>query len=146
MGQQLGIPSDKQKLDAGTRLIHKFSQPAPKNHKADRYTKHNASEDWRDFCEYNRQDAVAEREIDLLLSRYPMSKREWELWFIDQRINDRGLPIGKEIVDSALGVYHAEKRHLTGLLRQQTGIDNPNSRDQLLEWFQKQIDDLGLFS
>ena len=143
VGAQLGLPQDKQKLDAGTRLIHKFSQPAPKNHKADRYTKTNAPEEWRELCEYNRQDTVSEREVDLLLSRYPMSEREWELWSIDQRINGRGLPIEKEIVDSALSIYHAEKRHLTALLRQHTGVDNPNSRDQLLEWFQKRGLEIG---
>ncbi len=138
VGQQLGIPQDKQKLDTRVRLIPKFSQPAPKNHKADRYTKHNAPEDWREFCEYNRQDTVAEREVDLLLSRYPMPEREWELWFVDQRINDRGLPIGREVVDKAVSLFHEEKRYLTHLLKKHTGCENPNSRDQLLHWFRSQ--------
>ena len=136
VGKQLGLPADKQKLARGLRLLHKFRKPAPKNHLVEYYNKENAPEDWAEFCEYNRMDVVAEREIEMLLSRYPVPDREWELWFIDQRINDRGLPIDRELVDAAIKVYHAEKRHLAQQLRELTGLENPNSVQQLHSWFQ----------
>ncbi len=135
VGKQLGLPADKQKLARGSRLLHKFCKPAPKNHLVDWYNKDNAPEDWAEFCEYNRMDVVAEREIEMLLSRYPVPEREWELWFIDQRINDRGLPIDRELVEAAIKVYHAEKRHLAKLLKNLTGLENPNSVQQLGSWF-----------
>ena len=134
VGKQMGLPQDKQKLAAGGRLIDKFCSPAPRNHIADRYTKENAPEDWDRFCEYNSQDVITERELGMLLARYPIPQQELELWFMDQRINDRGLPIDRELVDAALEIYHAEKRHLTAELKKITGLQNPNSRDQLLNW------------
>ena len=134
VGKQLGIPEDKQKLARGRYLINKFCSPAPRNHLTDRYTIENAPDDWFEFKEYNIQDVVAEREIGMLLDRYPMPQSEWDLWFVDQRINDRGLPVDRELVEAALEVYHDEKRHLTQLLKERTGLANPNSRDQMLAW------------
>ena len=134
MGSQLGLPQDQRKLTDGTRLIHKFCSPAPRNHTVRRYTKENAPEDWERFKEYNRQDVVAEREIAMLLARYPMPESEWELYHLDQRINDRGLPVNREIVTQALKVYHAEQKHLGEKLRALTGLANPKSQPQMLSW------------
>lgn len=136
VGKQIGLPQDKQKLAAGGRLIQKFCSPAPRNHTVDRYTKENAPDDWADFCDYNTQDVVTERELRMLLDRYPIPEQELELWFIDQHINDRGLPVDRELVDAALEIYHAEKRHLTAELKKATGLANPNSVPQLMGWFQ----------
>ena len=141
IGEQMGLPQDKKKLKEGHRLVLKFSGPAPRNHKVDRYTKENAPEDWGKFCEYNRQDTVAEREIFTLLQRYPMLPEEWKTYAIDQHINDRGLPIDLGLVDKALHVYRTEKIHLTQELRKLTDLENPNSRDQLLGW----LKDCGVF-
>lgn len=134
VGQQLGIPEDKQKLTRGRYLINKFCSPAPKNHKVRRYTKENSPEDWEEFKAYNIQDVVAERENGMLLDRYPMPQSEWDLWFMDQRVNDRGLPVDRELVEAALEVYHDERRHLTRILKERTGLQNPNSRDQMLRY------------
>ncbi len=134
IGQQMGLPQDKQKLHEGTQLIHKFCSPAPRNHKVKRYTKHNAPEDWARFREYNIQDVVAEREIEMLLARYPMPQSEWDLWFLDQRVNDRGLPVDRELVEKAVDLYHDEKRHLIAELKRLTALSNPNSGPQLLRW------------
>lgn len=136
VGKQMGLPQDKQKLSRGGRLIDKFCSPAPRNHIESRYTKENAPDDWQDFCDYNTQDVVTERELRMLLDRYPMPEQELELWFADQRINDRGLPVDRELVDAALEIYHAEKRHLTAELKTLTGLANPNSVPQLMAWFQ----------
>lgn len=134
VGHQLGLPLDKQKLAHGRQLIHKFCKPAPRNHKADRYTKQNAPDDWRDFCGYNAQDTVAEREIFLLLQPYAMLPEEWQAWRIDQAINDRGLPVDLHLVKQAQHVFHAEKRHLMNVLRERTGMKNPNSGPQFHAW------------
>lgn len=137
VGQQLGLPEDKQKLSDGRRLIHKFCKPAPKNHTIRRYTKENSPDDWQKFKTYNIQDVVSEREIGLLLGRYPMPQSEWEMWFIDQRVNDRGLPIDKEIVEAGVEIFHAEKRHLAHQLKELTELANPNSGPQLLGWLSR---------
>lgn len=134
VGAALGLAQDKRKLDEGNKLVHKFCSPAPRNHKIRRYTRENAPEDWGRFLDYNCQDVVAEREISMLLARYPMPEEEWNLWHIDQRINDRGLPIDKEVVNQSIQVFHAERKHLTEELRKLTGLPNPGSVSQLLSW------------
>lgn len=139
IGKQLGLPEDKQKLRKGKSLIEKFCKPAPKNHKIRRYTKENRPNEWQEFKEYNVRDVITEREISRLLERYPMPQSEWELWFIDQRINDRGIPIDRELVEAGLRIFEEEKRELTKELKRMTGLDNPNSRDQMLNW----VRDLG---
>lgn len=45
---------------------------------------------------YNMADVAAEREIYRRIPR--MSKREREIWLVDQRMNDRGLPVDKELL------------------------------------------------
>ena len=134
VGQQMGLPQDKQKLHEGGRLIQKFCKPAPKNHKVKRYTKENSPEDWAKFREYNIQDVVAERELGMLMARYPMPESEWDLYFMDQRVNDRGLPVDREIVEAGVEIYHDEKRHLTAELKRLTALGNPNSGPQMLAW------------
>ncbi|HHB13206.1 MAG TPA: hypothetical protein ENK62_08410 [Chromatiales bacterium] len=63
VGAQIGLPQDKRKIAEGRRLIHRFCKPAPRNHKARRYTHETHPEEWARFREYCRQDVVAEREI-----------------------------------------------------------------------------------
>ena len=134
IGEQIPIPRDKQKLKEGKRLLHKFSKPAPRNHKVNRYTPENAPEDWEKFKAYCVQDTEAEMEVDLFCQRYPLPESEQRVWELDQRINDRGLPVDRQLVDAALKVYHDEKQHLTKQLKDLTKLENPNSVQQLLGW------------
>lgn len=134
VGEQIPIPQDKQKLKEGKRLLLKFAKPAPKNHNADRYTPENAPEDWKQFKAYCARDTGAEMEIGLFCNRYPLPESEQKVWELDQRINDRGLPVDRQLVDAALAVYHDEKTHLHGKLKDLTELENPNSVPQLKGW------------
>ena len=136
IGEQIPIPQDKQKLKEGKALMHKFSKPAPRNHKVDRYTPENAPEAYERYKVYCIQDTEAEMEVDLFCQRYPLPESEQRVWELDQRINDRGLPVDRQLVDAALKVYHDEKKHLTQQLKTLTDLENPNSVPQLMGWFE----------
>lgn len=108
--EQVGL---RKKDPRGGRLINKFCSPAPKNHKAEWYDWRNSPDDWRAFGEYCVQDAEVERELDHWLDRFPgMLDRDWYQWFIDQRINDRGVPLDVEFAESAVELWDVERTRL----------------------------------
>jgi DNA polymerase len=79
---------------------------------------------------------VAECAIKKRLDRpqYPIPDREWRFYHLDQRINDRGLPIDRTFVANAMRMAEIRKRELTKIKRDLTGLINPNSGPQFLPW------------
>ncbi|MCP4989721.1 MAG: XRE family transcriptional regulator, partial [Colwellia sp.] len=57
-------------------------------------------EDLQKLYDYCIDDVKAERAINTLLP--PLSKKEQEVWFLDQLINTRGIAVDTELVDAAL--------------------------------------------
>ena len=58
----------------------------------------------------------------------------WEQFYLDQEINDRGIRVDMELVDAALTLDAQAKATLSAEMHKLTGIENPNSVYQLLEW------------
>lgn len=136
IGDQMGLAPDKKKLAEGKKLINRFCKPAPKNHKADRYTRETHPEEWARFCEYCVQDTVSEREMEMLLKPYPLMPAEREMWHLDQRVNDRGLPIDMALVHGAVRIRNAEIAKLKHEMNEIAGLKNANSPTQLQAWIQ----------
>lgn len=134
IGKQMGLAQEHQKLTDGKKLIQKFCKPAPKNHLADRYDRHNSPEAWERFKEYCIQDTDTERRISRLLDGYPVHPTERQLWIMDQKINDRGLPIDLDVVRGAVKIYHEEKAKLQQEMNDLTHLANANSTQQLHPW------------
>ena len=80
----------------------------------------------------------AELAIDKRLSRFPVPDFIWEQFYLDQEINDRGIRVDMELVDAALTLDAQAKATLSSEMRRLTGIENPNSVYQLLEWLGEQ--------
>lgn len=146
-GPVVDLSEDQLKDRRGTNLIRKFTMPR-KPTKLDSRTRvlwHEAFDDWNDFCAYNRQDVKTERAIRK--RTYPMPPSEWEVWFLDQKINQAGLPINMRMVRNAIRVYEealgtvgdeeTPPSGAFGEMAEITGLPNPNSRDQLLPWLQE---------
>jgi DNA polymerase len=118
--EQIGL---QRKDPRGGQLINKFCSPAAKTHKADWYDWRNAPEDWQAFCEYCIRDVEVERALGHWLDQYPgIPPWDWEQWFIDQRINDRGVPVDSEFASAAINIWHKERNALTEQLKQMTGL------------------------
>jgi len=141
LGAVLGLPEDQRKLADGKKLIRLFCIPQY-DKKTDSYywadhTSH--PDEWARFEQYALQDTLTLAQIGYRLRRYAPSEREWELWRMDQRINMNGLPIDDRLVQGALSVAEREKKRNLTRMRQLTGIDNPNSVAQLLQWVEDQV-------
>ncbi|MGH8074298.1 MAG: DNA polymerase [Lysobacter sp.] len=127
------------KMKEGKSLIKFFCGPR-KPTKTKQYLRNTAETDpakWALFVEYGRRDVIAERAACRKLSPYAMSKFERELWFIDQHINERGVPFDKPFVQTALKVIAKEKARLIGEMKGITGLSNPASGAQLLPWLRE---------
>jgi DNA polymerase len=138
----LGLPEDQQKNRQGAALIRYFSIPCkPTKTNGGRirnYPEHDP-EKWALYKEYNRQDVITEMAILEKLKHWPLPEREQELWQMDARINSRGIPIDRELVQSALAIHEVNQDDLKQEARKITGLANPNSRVQLKDWLEGQI-------
>ena len=132
VGTVLGL--EKQKLTEGKNLIKYFCQPcAPtkSNGGRTRNLPADAPEKWEAFKTYNIRDVEVEMAIQARLSNYPVPESVWEEYHLDQEINDRGIMIDRELVDQALLIDARSKSDLMARLQAMTGLDNPNSVQQL---------------
>lgn len=136
IGKQIGLSADALKDADGKRLLRMFSGPQriTRNQPLLWRTRESDPADWQKLCDYNVQDVAAEIAQLQWLQRYPSPDFEWELYEIDQRINDRGLPVNTRFVENAIKLVARRKQELMGLLSEVTGLANPNSGAQLIPW------------
>lgn len=123
----------------GKRLIRKFCLPGGD------VQQDLSDDDWRRFGEYCRQDVAAEMAVARRLKRYALPDSEWQAWAVDQRINDNGLPIDIELVQSIRRVAETYKEDTAAEAARITQLPNPNSRNQMLTWLSQrgvEADDL----
>ena len=93
---------------------------------------------WEIFKAYNKRDVEAELEIDRRLSRFPVPDFLWKEFYLDQEINDRGILVDMQLADKAIGLDAEAKEELTAEMKRLTGVENPNSVYQLLDWLETQ--------
>lgn len=131
---------DKQKMNEGKALIRYFSipcKPTKTNGMRTRNLPHHDLEKWSTFKEYNKRDVETEMEIKKKLSAFPMPQSEWENYWVDQNINDRGILIDEVLVDSAIKFDAILRDENMDRAIELTALENPNSPLQLKEWLNK---------
>ena len=131
---------DKQKMNEGKALIRYFSIPCKatkSNGMRTRNLPHHDLEKWSTFKEYNQRDVETEMAIKKKLSAFPIPQSEWENYWIDQNINDRGILIDESLVDSAIKFDEILREENMDRAIELTGLENPNSPLQLKEWLNK---------
>ena len=133
VGAVLGL--EKQKLKEGKDLIRYFCVPA-KNRDGTtfRHLSTDAPEKWERFKAYNLRDVETELAIQQKLSKFPVSDTEWQNYYLDQQINDRGIMIDRTMVAQAIRCDEEFKKTHMDMARSVTGLDNPNSPAQLRAW------------
>lgn len=117
---------------AGTRLINLFCKP---NRKGERVLPEERPEEWEAFVEYCRQDVVTLIDVDAALPPLPTALEE-NVWLADQAINDRGMRIDVDLARAAFDAAEDNRMVQEVMVSAKTGIVNPSSRNQLLEWLQ----------
>lgn len=144
-GMELGLPASleqmakylkvpQQKDTEGKRLIRKYCIPKKDGSFCEEYD----SDDWQLFKSYVAQDVRTEMSIAEELTPYPIADSEWELWALDQNINDRGVGVDMDLVRAALLLDEETSAAAKEQLKTLTGLDNPNSVMQLKKWLGEQ--------
>lgn len=131
---------DKQKMNEGKALIRYFSipcKPTKTNGMRERNLPHHDLKKWSTFKKYNQRDVETEMAIKKKLSAFPMPQSEWENYWIDQNINDRGILIDEVLVDSAIKFDEILREENMDRAIELTDLENPNSPLQLKEWLNK---------
>ncbi len=134
-GSVLGL--DKQKLKEGKDLIRYFSMPCnptKANGGRTRNLPEHDSEKWQLYKAYNKRDVETEMVIQERLESFPMPDMEWENYHRDQKINDLGILIDKELAQQSIQMDKEVRAHALQKLQKLTGLDNPNSILQLRDW------------
>ena len=143
------LKTAQQKDAVGERLIRYFSipcKPTKANGGRTRNLPEHAPDDWKPFKSYCVQDVETERDIRRRLEKFPLLPQEWDFYHMDQRINDRGIMIDKELVQQAIICNMAMSEEMTKRAYALTGLENPNSVSQLKGWLEErgiEVDSLG---
>ena len=114
---------------------------------------------WTLFKYYNKRDVVAEEEIGQILDAreetlrdYHITlnpgedpdfydaavEREYRAYCLDQRINDRGVKLDIEFVKQAIKANAEYNKDAISIMKEITGLENPNSNTQLIGWLTEQ--------
>ena len=138
-GPAVGLSMDKLKIADGKKLMRKFSMRKKSRKKASmgqmlRTYWYEDIESWEDYLEYNRGDVRAEKAIRKLVLPYGPPEHEWQLWELDQTINQRGLPINLDMVRNASSLYAESYAIGFRQMQELTHLSNPMSTQQLLPW------------
>lgn len=128
----------------GRRLIRLFSIPDRKTGQfhdpcefAPCWCGEDHAADFALYGDYCKQDVVTEAAVAHLFPRVPADlQAEYEA---DQRINDRGVRHFRTLSEQAVAQVEVERDRLMGELRTLTGVDNPNSVQQMRGW----LEDMG---
>lgn len=143
-GKALGLPADKQKLSTGKALIRYFCVPcAPTKTNGGRtrnYPRHDPAK-WALFKEYCIGDVTTEMEILHRLKNFPVPPELEKQWQTDVLINARGVAVDMDMVRGALWIGETTRDQLTEEAVALSGLDNPNSVKQLMQWLEEELDE-----
>lgn len=132
LGQALG---GEQKDEAGSHLINLFCKPNRAGGWNDETT-HPLQ--WLDFVTYCEQDVATLIDVDRKLGDFP-TEMEHRVFLADQYVNDAGLAIDVSMAREAVRVGEVNEDSQMARAREITGLDNPNSVQQMGRW----LDEMG---
>ena len=72
------------------------------------------------------------------LSLFPVPEEEEKLWQMDIRMNAFGVRVDEELIEGALAIDSVSTQKLTDEAMELTGLNNPNSATQVLDWLRMQ--------
>ena len=137
----VALGTTEKKMEEGKDLIRYFSvpcKPTKTNGGRTRNLPADAPEKWAVYRQYNAQDVEVERAIRKALEKYPLPEQEWELYALDQQINDRGVRVDKKFVKKAIAVDAVFSQAAYQRAKELTGLENPGSVNQLKAWLADQ--------
>jgi DNA polymerase len=143
-GEAIGLPQDKRKLGTGMALIRTFCcpvKPTASNGEKVRILPQLEPAKWELFKTYCKQDVEAEMALERKLVKFPVPPSEWYLWELDHRINSRGVAVDEVLINSAISMGADHTKRLFQEAVSLTGLENPNSRNQLIRWLSTECEE-----
>lgn len=127
----LGESPDLAVKRKGTALMMRWSQPLKTGGWAD------SDAEFKDLLDYCRGDVRSERLIGRQLE--PLSAVEQSEYLLTEIINDRGLPIDRDLAQAAASYGDVEKRELSAVLHWATGeeLTSVNQHARIKAWLHR---------
>ena len=116
----------------GKKLIDIFSKIGKRSYR----TPEQEPIKFSNFVAYCKQDVVAERAVLKKLHAFMLPEQEQRILVLDQKINDTGIPVDMDFVQNGIAITERERERILNEMKSITGLENPNSVKQLLEWLQ----------
>lgn len=136
----LGLPPEVAKFAAdGHRLIQLFCVPFEVTKHGPLYRdRHSHPAEWREFCEYAKQDTRSLRAVRRALPRVNYQGFNLESWWLDQLINNRGFGFDSELAVAARDLLEKAKGGLRASVTKATAgaVESPTQRVKLLRWLE----------
>ena len=128
--QVLKVPEDLGKLKEGKKLVSLFTKPQPKGRKVQRATRETHPEEWARFIAYAANDIEAMRECCRRMPTWNWGAESISEWHLDQRCNDLGFLVDRELTQAGARAAIDEKEHLATRFVELTGgvVDAPTKR------------------
>lgn len=145
----LGADIDFQKISDGKRLVRMFCKPqnTTKNQPFRIRDSLTDPEEWGNYKVYCVQDTNSMRWAYYKMPQWvignggrPIAQQELDLWHLSEHINDRGLPIDRELAQAAIKLTDIELDRLNAEVYELTdgAVDAHSKRDQMLAWITEQ--------
>src|SRR5690606_5575742 len=117
------------------QLIQLFCKPQPANRAHRRATSETHPEKWAEFLAYAKNDILAMRELRKKMPKWNYRNSELALWHLDQTINDRGVCIDMDLVQSAMEAVEKAQKVLAKQTKEMTNgeVEAATQRDAMLK-------------
>lgn len=141
VGHILGLA--QQKDTTGKNLIKYFSvpcKPTKLNGGRTRNYHYHDLDKWELYKNYCIQDVEVERDLIgyLISNRFLMPRKEWDLWEIDIKMLLRGVKVDTDFIEKIIVIDKEDRAKNIEILKEITGLENPNSITQLKSWIEEQ--------
>ena len=130
---------DNQKMEEGKALIKYFAvpcKPTKVNGGRTRNLPEHDMDKWNTYKEYNKRDVEVEMAIQERLRHYPVPDFVWDEYYMSEEINDRGIYLDMNVVTNAIDIDAKTKEVLLEESIKITGLENPNSVTQMMDWLE----------
>lgn len=140
------VPLDQAKDKEGKKWIQLFCKPLAANRKLRRATRETHPVEWQSFIDYAALDISAMRVLHGKLPTWNYRNdnqiSELSLWYLDQRINERGIAVDTDLAANALAAITKEQKRLADEASELSAgeLKSYNQRDALLKFLSDAYD------
>lgn len=135
LAKALGV---EEKDSAGTRLINMFCVPDKRGHW---HTPQSRPTDWKRFCDYAVQDVdtmvAVHKAMEERYGGFPPG--EQQVWYVDQRINDRGILADVNLARRGIEIAEDIKNSSLRSIELYAKLGNGRSQKQVFGWVADQL-------